>query len=180
VDGRNAYTPTFGGVFWDTLAMSLDNIERIEVIRGPGGSIWGENAVNGVVNIIQKKAEETRGGKVTASEGNDGQVSGTVQYGGTLGKNTDYRVYSKYFNQGDMSGVGGGGGGDGWHMVRGGFRTDTTLSEKDVLTFQGNIYTGREGDPTTTLPSITSTARVDTDLFVNLSGGFLQSIWDHT
>jgi outer membrane receptor for ferrienterochelin and colicin len=99
VDGRNAYTPTFGGVFWDTLAMSLDNIERIEVIRGPGGSIWGENAVNGVVNIIQKKAEETKGGKVTASEGNDDQVSGTVQYGGTLGKNTDYRVYSKYFNQ---------------------------------------------------------------------------------
>jgi iron complex outermembrane receptor protein len=180
VDGRNAYTPTFGGVFWDTLAMSLDNIERIEVIRGPGGSIWGENAVNGVVNIIQKKAEETRGGKVTASEGNDGQVSGTVQYGGTLGKNTDYRVYSKYFHQGDMSGVGGGEGGGGWHMLRGGFRTDTTLSEKDVLTFQGKTYTGREGDPATTLPSITSTARVYTDLFVNLSGGFLQSIWAHT
>jgi iron complex outermembrane recepter protein len=63
VDGRNAYTPTFGGVFWDTLAMPLDNIKRIEVIRGPGGSIWGENAVNGAVNIIQKKAGETKGGK---------------------------------------------------------------------------------------------------------------------
>jgi iron complex outermembrane recepter protein len=162
------------------LAMPLDNIERIEAIRGPRGSIWGENAVNGVVNIIQKKTGETKGGKVTASGGNDDQASGTVQYGGTLGKNTDYRVYSKYFNQGDMSGIGGGEGGDGWHMARGGFRTDTTLSEKDVLTFQGNIYTGREGDPTTTLPSITSTARVDTDLFVNLSGGFLQSIWYHT
>src|ERR1700733_5425019 len=98
IDGRNVYTPSFGGVFWDTVDLPLENIERIEVIRGPGGSIWGENAVNGVVNIIRKKASETSGAMVLAGGGNSEQGFGSTQYGGHAGKNMDYRIYSKYFN----------------------------------------------------------------------------------
>jgi outer membrane cobalamin receptor len=78
LDGRTVYTPTFGGVFWDVLDLPLENIDRIEVIRGPGGTIWGANAVNGVVNIITKRAAETRGGMVVAGGGNLNQGFGTT------------------------------------------------------------------------------------------------------
>jgi iron complex outermembrane recepter protein len=179
VDGRNAYTPSFGGVFWDTLDLPLENIERIEVIRGPGGSIWGENAVNGVVNIIQKKTSETAGATVVAGGGNSEQGFGTTQYGGRAGEHFAYRIYSKYFNEGESQGVNREKGGDGYHVLRGGFRTDATFSAKDSLTVQGNMYAGREGDPVTILLSITAPRLVNTERFVNLSGGFLQSIWDH-
>ena len=80
------------------LDLPLEDIERIEVIRGPGGTIWGANAVNGVINIITKKASETKGGTVVAAGGNLDQGLGMVQYGGSLGKSTDYRIYTKYFN----------------------------------------------------------------------------------
>src|ERR1700691_1981921 len=93
LDGRNVYLPTFGGVFWDVLDMPLEDIERIEVIRGPGGTIWGANAVNGVVNIITKKAADTHGGLIVGGGGTLDQGFATTQYGGTLGKDTDYRVY---------------------------------------------------------------------------------------
>src|SRR6202021_2766352 len=121
LDGRNVYTPTFGGAFWDVLDLPLEDIERIEVIRGPGATIWGANAVNGVINIITRKAAETRGGMVVAGAGNLDQGFGTVQYGGGLGKSTDYRVYTKYFNQDHMPGLTGSDGADGWHLLRGGF-----------------------------------------------------------
>jgi iron complex outermembrane recepter protein len=179
VDGRNVYTPTFGGVFWDVLDMPLEDIERIEVIRGPGGTIWGANAVNGVINIITCRASETRGGMVVAGGGNLDQGFGTVQYGGGLGKNTDYRVFAKYFNQDHMPGLNGQEGGDGWHLLRGGFRTDSMLSAKDTLMLQGDIYTGEEGNPASFLPSITSPGPQNIDLIVPLSGGFLQSDWKH-
>jgi iron complex outermembrane receptor protein len=180
VDGRAVYTPTTGGVFWDVLDIPLEDIERIEVIRGPGGSVWGVNAVNGVINILTKKASETKGAMVVAGGGNLDQGFGTAQYGGSVGKNFDYRIYSKYLNQDHMPGLTGQDGGDGWHMLRGGFRTDGTLSSKDSLTLQGDIYTGNENSPTTILPSITSPGLVDADLPVALSGGFIQSIWNHT
>jgi iron complex outermembrane receptor protein len=180
VDGRTVYLPTFGGVFWDVLDMPLDDIERIEVIRGPGGTIWGANAVNGVVNIITKKAADTHGGLIVAGGGNLDQGFATTQYGGTLGKDTDYRVYSKYFNQAQLPGPGGQNGGDGWHVLSGGFRVDSTLSPKDMLTIQGGMYAGREGNPNLTLESVTSPGPQAVDLGVDLSGGFLQLAWNHT
>ncbi|HVB87620.1 MAG TPA: TonB-dependent receptor [Candidatus Dormibacteraeota bacterium] len=182
VDGRSVYTDSFGGVFWDQLDLPLEDIERIEVIRGPGGSVWGGNAVNGVINIITKKASETRGAMITAGGGTVEQGFGTVQYGGSAGKSTDYRVFAKYFNDGhlpDFSGGDGGDGGDGWHMLRGGFRSDTTLTARDKLTFEGDLYTGREGSPTTDLPSVTSRGPIDVEDIFNLSGGFLQGMWNH-
>lgn len=180
VDGRPVYTQSFGGVFWEVLDLPLDDIERIEVIRGPGGSIWGSNAVNGVVNIITRKASGTHGELVVAGGGNVDQGFGTIQYGAHAGKGTDYRVYAKYLNQDHFPGITGQDGGDGWHMLQGGFRTDSVLSSKDTLMFQGNVYSAREGTPSTYLPSVTAPALLDNELMVNLSGGFIQGVWDHT
>src|SRR6202789_3866370 len=180
VDGRPVYVPTFGGVFWGVLDMPLDDIEKSEVIRGPGGTIWGANAVNGVVNIITKKAADTHGGLIVAGGGSLYQGFATTQYGGTLGKDTDYRVYSKYFNQAQLPGPSGQNGGDGWHLLSGGFRLDSTLSPKDMLTIQGSMYAGREGNPNLTLQSVTSPGPQEVDPGVDLSGGFLQLAWDHT
>ncbi len=179
VDGRNVYTPTFGGVLWDVLDMPLEDIERIEVIRGPGGTIWGANAVNGVINIITRKASETQGGMVVAGGGNLDQGFGTAQYGGGMGKSTDYRVFAKYFNQDHMPGLNGQQGGDGWHLLRGGFRTDSRLSRQDTLMVQGDMYTGEEDSPALFLPSVTSPGLQNIDLTLPLSGGFLQTVWNH-
>jgi iron complex outermembrane recepter protein len=179
VDGRNVYTPTFGGVLWDTLDLPLEDIERIEVIRGPGGTVWGANAVNGVVNIITKKAAQTKGGMLVAGAGNLDQGFGTAQYGGGLGKNTEYRVFTKYLNQYRLPAAGGVVGFDGWHLLRGGFRMDSQLSGKDDLTVEGDLYTGQENSPATFLPSVTSPGLQNANVQVPLSGGFLSSTWDH-
>ena len=179
VDGRNVYTPTFGGVLWDTLDLPLEDIERIEVIRGPGAAVWGANAVNGVINIITKKAAETHGGMLVAGAGNLDRGFGTAQYGGGLGKNTNYRVFTKYLNQYRLPAAGGAVGFDGWHLLRGGFRTDSHLSRKDNLMVEGDLYTGQENSPATFLPSVTSPGLQNIDVEVPLSGGFLSSTWDH-
>jgi len=179
VDGRNVYTPTFGGVFWDVLDMPLEDIERIEVIRGPGGTIWGANAVNGVINIITRKTTDTQGGLVAGSGGNLDQGSGTVQYGGALGKETDYRIFTKYLNQNQMPGLNGSDGRDGRHVLRGGFRMDSAFSSKDTLTVQGDVYTGGEGSTIPSLPLVTSPGVEFSAATVPLSGAFLQSVWKH-
>jgi iron complex outermembrane receptor protein len=180
IDGRNVYTPSFGGVFWDTLDLPLENIERIEVIRGPGASIWGENAVNGVVNIIRKKAGDTKGGLVNAGGGNTDADFGTVQYGNSIRERVDYRGYVKYFDEHDMRAIGGGDGGDGWHLARAGFRTDSKITDSDGLVVEGDMYSGREGDPTDALSSVLAPGPAPVEEFINVGGGFLQSIWRHT
>ena len=180
LDGRAVYTPTFGGVFWDVLNLPLEDIERIEVIRGPGGSVWGANAVDGVINIITRKADETQGGLVTAGGGSPDQGFGTVQYGGSLGQKTDYRIYTKYQNEDHTPNSAGLNGGDAWHLLTGGFRTDTSLSANDTLVVQGNLYSGEENIPATQLVSISSPGPQFTDTPANLSGGYIQSVWNHT
>jgi iron complex outermembrane recepter protein len=180
VDGRTVYVPTFGGVFWDVLDIPLEDIERIEVIRGPGGTIWGANAVNGVINIITKKAADTQGALIVAGGGNLDQGFGTLQYGGALGGDVNYRAYTKYINEPEQPGLNGQGGGDGWHLLSGGFRVDGNLSPKDTLTIQGSLYAGKEGNPGQFLPSVTSPGLQANDLDVDLSGGFLQLAWNHT
>jgi iron complex outermembrane receptor protein len=179
VDGRNVYTQSFGGVFWDTLDIALENIERIEVIRGPGATVWGENAVNGVVNILLKNASETHGLLGVAAAGNILHESGLAQYGGSFGKRADYRAYSQYVNYDELRGQSTESGADGWHLLGAGFRADTKLSHKDSLTVQGNMYSGREGSPTPTITPTFPWLPVEQEIFVNLSGGFVQGIWDH-
>jgi iron complex outermembrane receptor protein len=180
LDGRSVYTPTFGGVFWEVLDLPLENIDRIEVIRGPGGSVWGANAVNGVINIISRKASETQGALLVAGDGNVEQGFGTAQYGRRAGKSTDYRVYAKYLNQGQFPGLIGADGADGWRMLRAGFRSDSVLSSKDTLMLQGDIYSAREGNPFSGFVFTPGPAIQTFDLLINLSGGFLQGVWNHT
>jgi iron complex outermembrane recepter protein len=180
IDGRIVYTPYFAGVYWDTLDVPLEDIDRIEVIRGPGGTIWGANAVNGVISIFTKKAGDTHGGMVEAGGGNIDAGFGTAQYGAKAGKATDYRVYTKYSNQNQMLDLNGLDGADGWHMLRGGFRTDSVLSSKDTLTVEGDMYSAREGELGFVLPSITSPSYAPVSEEINLSGGFLQSTWNHS
>jgi iron complex outermembrane recepter protein len=180
MDGRTVYTPTFGGVFWDVLDLPFGNVERIEVIRGPGASIWGANAVNGVINIITSKSSATQGLRLVAGDGNVDQGFGTVQYGGVLGKRTSYRAYAKYFNQGQFPTETSANGEDGWRMLRGGFRSDSVLSAKDTVMFQGDIYSAREGLPTSEFVIIPSPLEQDLQLLVNVGGGFLQGVWNHT
>ena len=179
LDGRSVYTPTFGGVYWDVLDVPLEDIDRIEVIRGPGGVAWGANAVNGIINIITKKTDKTQGGLVVAGGGNVDQGFGTVQYGGKLGSATEYRAYMKYFNQDHSPDPSGQSGGDGWHVLRSGFRLDSALSPKDKLAVEGDIYAGQEGYPTTYLPSISPPQIQAIDLQADLSGGYLQADWKH-
>ena len=95
IDGRSVYTPDFSGVYWEITDMPLDDIERIEVVRGPGGTLWGANAVNGVINIITKHAKDTQGGLLNLSSGSHEEFRGSARYGGTIGEHGHYRVYVK-------------------------------------------------------------------------------------
>ena len=124
IDGRSVYTPLYAGVYWDVQNVLLDDVERIEVIRGPGGTIWGSNAVNGVINIITKNAKDTRGTYASTSGGNIAQNESGVRYGGAHGNNLDYRAYAMGFGQapefhsdGDNY--------DAWQLGQAGFRTDS-------------------------------------------------------
>jgi iron complex outermembrane receptor protein len=179
LDGRNVYTPTFGGVFWDVLDLPLEDIERIEVIRGPGGSVWGSNAVNGVVNIISKRAADTHGALLVGGGGNIDEGFATAQYGGSLGDHTDFRVFTKYFNQNHFGNPVAGGGADGWHLARGGFRVDSQLTERDSMSVEGDIYTGRDGDPALVLPSLFAPGPVIENLQTDVSAGSLETTWKH-
>jgi iron complex outermembrane recepter protein len=180
VDGRTVYVPTFGGVFWDSLDLPLEDIARIEVIRGPAGTVWGANAVNGLVNIITKKASETQGALVVAGAGGTDREFSTLQYGGHVGNSFDYRAYTKYFNEESLESPSGGSMDDGWHSLRGGFRADDTVTANDTLTFQGDIYSNRKGAATTYLPSLESPVPVPVYQQVDFSGGFFQTFWNHT
>jgi len=179
LDGRIVYLPTFSGVFWDVLDLPLEDIQRIEVIRGPGGATWGANAVDGVINIITSKASESRGGIVVAGVGNLDQGFGTLQYGGTAGKNTDYRAFAKYFNEYHLPALQGNNGGDGWHILRGGFRVDSSLSAKDDLSVTGDMYSSRTGDIGGTVNSIASPAVQAEFSESNTTGGYVQTDWTH-
>jgi len=179
VDGRPIYTATFGGVFWDVLDLPLEDIDRIEVIRGPGASAWGANAVNGVISILTRKSSETQGGIVSALAGTSEQSVGTVQYGSRIGKNLTYRVHAKYRNQFRLPGLDSATGADDWHLLTSGFRMDRDFAARDKLTLEGDLYGGNEGGPAPVLQSVTAAAPVDMNLRVPLSGGFLQATWNH-
>ncbi len=157
IDGRKVYTHVFSGVFWDIQDTVIEDIDRIEVIRGPGAALWGSNAVNGVINIITKPAKKTLGGQVAVLGGNEEQ-SASFRYGGTLNNGTQYRGYGKVFNRGDLedvdlkletsqADVNDAQSTDNWRSGRGGFRVDMEpgyglpVGNKNSFTAQGEAYT---------------------------------------
>jgi len=144
IDGRSVYSPLFSGVYWNVQNVMLEDVDRIEVIRGPGGTIWGANAVNGVINIITKTAKDTHGGVASLAGGEVDQGRASFRYGGGSDR-FDYRVYGLGFGRAaeyhpDNSQF------DEWQMGQGGFRTDTQVNSRDTLTIQGDMYKGYDGE----------------------------------
>ncbi|HXB72078.1 MAG TPA: TonB-dependent receptor [Candidatus Acidoferrales bacterium] len=179
IDGRSVYTLTFAGVTWDTQDVPLEDIARIEVIRGPGGTLWGANAVNGVINVITKKSADTQGALIATGGGTQERASATAQYGGKIAGDFSYRVFSKYLDRNHSPDLTGGDNSfDNWHLLHGGFRVDGSLSAADSLTFQGDIYSGSEGAEiihTSIDPPENTNVRTHADL----SGGNILGRWSH-
>jgi iron complex outermembrane receptor protein len=142
IDGRSVYTPYHSGVSWDVQDVLPEDIERIEVISGPGATLWGANAVNGVINIITRRAGETQDGSLRVGGGNLEQ-RGSVQYGGQAGSDVAYRAYVDSFHYGDDLTATGMNAQDAWHKSQGGFRLDW-MPAGDMVTLQGDLYTGSE------------------------------------
>lgn len=144
IDGRTVYNPVFGGTLWEAHNLMLEDIERIEVIRGPGGALWGANAVNGVINIITKHTRDTQGSLVSGVYGNEEQGTLNARHGGTVGESGTYRVYAKGFKHDASSKPQNTAGDfsadestyDAWDGLRSGFRIDWN----DQFTVQGDAY----------------------------------------
>jgi len=143
MDGRSVYTPLFAGVYWDVQDTMLEDIDRIEVIRGPGATLWGANAVNGVINISTKSAQDTQGLLLSGGGGNEEQGFFGARYGDKLGDNGYVRVYGKFSNHDSSELVTGGDANDSWYMSQGGFRYDWIPSAQNIFTLQGDIYGGQ-------------------------------------
>jgi iron complex outermembrane receptor protein len=178
IDGREVYDPLFSGVQWDIQDTVLEDVERIEVVRGPGASLWGANAVNGVINIVTKDAADTQGGLVTAAAGNMERGLLAVRYGGALGESAHWRVYAKHFDRAEQDALAGGGANDAWRGWRGGFRLDAATSLSDTVTVQGEAYRSDAGQlrlaPQLT-PTMTTLAREE----IVADGAFLLGRWTH-
>lgn len=182
IDGRSVYTPLFSGVFWKVQDTLLEDIERIEVIRGPGGTVWGANAVNGVINIITKDSRDTQGALVTTGAGTHERAFGSVRWGGAVGDDVHYRVYAKYDNRDDFEDSNGDNAHDAWDVLRGGFRTDVDASDRDRISFQGDAYTG-DSDQTVFKPSLLAASPGFQNIVQDdddTNGGNLMARWTHT
>ncbi len=179
IDGRSVYTPLFSGVHWDVQDTMLEDIDQIEVIRGPGATLWGANAVNGVINITTKSAKETQGGLLSGGYGTEEKGFGSARYGGKLGNDAYYRVYGKYFNRDSSALPSGRQANDAWDMYRGGFRTDWEPTAPNLLTLQGDVYVGTENQTETLfMPASPYTNMVPDKTHV--AGANVVGRWTHT
>ncbi len=176
IDGRSVYSNLFGSTFWDVQDTLLEDIDRIEVIRGPAATIWGANAVNGVVNIITRPARLTQGPLLTVGSGTEERAFGGLRYGGEAGPEAHWRGYVKYFLRDDSEGIDGWDAADDWDQLRGGFRLDWQPPDGEELTVQGDAYSGSAGttgtrfDATSVFPR-----RVEED--TQLAGANLIARW---
>ncbi len=192
MDGRTVYSPTFSGVYWDAQDINLSLIERIEVIRGPGGSLWGTNAVNGIINIITKTAAKTGGTTVSVRSSTTSPYQLSVTHGGEI-KNGAFRVDAQAFKQSSVDTISGTDGHNDWSDLSGGFRTDWTTGE-NAFSFSGHANSSHQGSqfgfPTLTAPYINiSDQRFTTSEYSMIGkwektagtnkGGSLQLSFDH-
>src|SRR5688572_155925 len=168
-DTRSIYTPLVSGVGWDVQDYLLDDVERIEVIRGPGAALWGSNAVNGVINITTRSARDTHGLYASAAAGTFDRASAALRYGGETDGGVHYRVFGKYFDRDETAHLQTTED-DAWHMAHVGFRTDWDGAAADSFTVQGDAYAGKQGQ---LVPAITVIGRPGPTgpLDVDVSGG---------
>jgi len=166
IDGRTVYTPLYAGVFWDIQNLVLEDVDRIEVISGPGGTLWGANAVNGVINIITKKAKDTQGLFVEGAVGTELNALGSVRYGGKIGNNLCYRIYGTAFKYDNTILYDGSDANDEWGLGQVGFRLDWDPAKKDLLTLQSDLYGGKPNP--------------DGDKYVLNRGSHILGQWIHT
>jgi len=174
MDGRTLYNPMFSGVYWELQDTDLASIERIEVIRGPGATMWGTNAVNGVINIITKDAKDTQGGRVEVVTGTETKLETTVRYGGEAGQ-MQYRAYAKYFDRDGYAQDSY----DDWEFSRIGGRVDWSDDTDDEITVIGELYSGDVGENILTnlpVPPFSVSNNVDREF----KGGFVSADWDRT
>jgi iron complex outermembrane recepter protein len=174
IDGRTVYSPLFSGVFWDAQQVLLDDVERIEVISGPGGTLWGTNAVNGVINVITAPAKNTQGALIAAG-GGDAETATDLRYGGAIGDDGNYRVYGQYRDRDHTSLAVGSAVNDGGDIGQLGFRADWDRSD-GYLTVQGDVYSGDENQPAPGMFSINGIMRLNQ---ISISGVNLLTRWGH-
>lgn len=174
-DTRSIYTPLFSGVAWDVQSYLMEDVDRIEVIRGPGATLWGSNAVNGVINITTRNARDTQGLYVETGGGTEERAALAVRNGGTLGDSGYYRVFGQYFDR-DSSFLVDRSSPDDWHMAHGDFRADWDTAPGDTATLQGDWYQGRIGQVG---PAVVILSRPDPvrPLRVDVSGGNVLGRW---
>jgi iron complex outermembrane recepter protein len=145
IDGRSVYTPLFSGVFWEVQDVLLEDVERIEVIRGPGATLWGANAVNGIINVVTKSSAATQGILVQTGAGSFERGFVQLRHGGHLGEKADYRLYGRTFARSAFADSSGRDSNDDWHTLHGGGRIDWSPTPRDDLSLQGQLYTSDIG-----------------------------------
>jgi iron complex outermembrane recepter protein len=176
MDGRTVYTTLFAGTYWEVQDTNMDDIDRIEVIRGPGGTIWGPNAVNGVINIITKNAKETQGFQASGGGGNVSQGFANFRYGGSNATGLSYRVYAKAFTDGPEYHPDGRNFDD-WRSVQTGARMDWDKGGRDTFTLQGDLYDEKAGEGVAGVSSYTPPYSQTIYANALLSGGNILGRW---
>lgn len=166
IDGRSVYTPLYAGVFWDIQDVLLEDVDRIEVISGSGATLWGANAVNGVISITTRHARDTHGLLVETGGGTQPRGLTSVRYGGQFSSNGHYRVYGKIFERERTLFSNGRDANNEWHLGQGGFRVDWRKSIANAFTVQGDVYDGQ-------LDQLTTEG-------TDIKGGNLLARWSHT
>ncbi len=180
IDGRTVYTPLFGGVYWDVQNVLLEDLDRIEVISGPGGTLWGANAVNGIINITSKNAKETQGLFASGAAGSFLKNYGALRFGSHVDTTVYYRVYAQHFNYGNTTLPGEIDALDSWYITQGGFRMDAMPDSKNSYTFQGDLYWGKEDDTGSTFINGQNLVARWTHTFSERSGLVVQTYFDRT
>ena len=178
IDGRTVYSSLFAGVDWVAHDIGLEEVERIEVIRGPGASLWGANAVNGIINIVTKNAEATQGTQLDVSAGTEMRGLASLRHGGQIGA-ASYRVFGNWRERDSLAGSGEQAPGDAWSATRGGFRLDSRQSDIDELTIAGESY-DQDLDQTIAVATIQAPYHAVVEEVVALSGQHLQGRWQRT